>query len=624
MFDRLQRILIGKPLDSETIDEQKYTVLSGIPILSSDAISSVAYAVEEILLVLVPAIGILAYGKLTFISLAIIGLLVLLTFSYRQTIDHYPNGGGAYIVAKDNLGAIPGVTAGSALLVDYVLTVAVSISSGTAAITSAFPELFRYRVEICLILILLLMLGNLRGVRESSQLFSLPSYAFMFAMVSLIVVGFFRVAVFHYVPIEPPLDQLKTLEPVTLFLLLRAFSSGCTALTGVEAVSNAIPNFKQPSRANAKKVLMWLSIIVFVIFGGTSLLANIYHVIPNAKVTILSEIASQVFGKTFMFYFIQATTALILIMASNTAYADFPLLLAVMSQDGFVPKQFTQRGNRLSFSNGIFALSCLAGLLIIIFGGTTHALIPLYAVGVFLSFTLSQTGMFIRWLRTREEHWHYKAIINGMGAVVTAITVLIIGSTKFIHGAWIVIILIPILIFLMLRIKNHYTAVAVQLRLETEQLPEVDIDHNFYRNKVIVPIDSINKSSIRALRYAKTITDHVTAFHVAIDKESGEKIRSRWDSLHTDIPLVVWHSPYRKIINPILRFIESEEYEYKKGDVITVILPQFKVSTWWHFFLHNQTRAVVQRELLKHKHIVIATMPLRLKDDDFVLNNRSK
>ena len=611
MLQRLKSFLIGKPLSNEAMEHERYSVLWGLPILSSDAISSVAYAGQEMLIVLIPAIGILAFGKMAFLSGAIIALLVILTISYRQTIDSYPNGGGAYIVAKDNISVPAGVTAGAALALDYILTVAVSVSSGVEQITSAISVLKPYSVIICVTLVLLIMIGNLRGLRESSRMFGLPAYAFIFALLSMIVWGFIRYSTGFRAP--EPTYQI-TMNMLMPLLLLKAFSSGCTALTGVEAVSNGVPNFKAPAVKHAKTVLLLLSLIILFLFGGTSILANLYHVIPGDR-ALLILIAEQVFGNSsFMYYFVTATTFIILIMAANTSYSDFPLLLSVMAKEGYAPRQLSMRGDRLSFSNGILLLSGVAIILIIIFQAKVTALIGLYAVGVFLSFTLSQFGMFKRWRRVKGKHWHYKASVNGFGALVTCIVVIIISISKFSEGAWIVVLLIPILVFLILKVKKHYTSVSIQLSMTKDELNEIDFDRDVYINRVIVPIESVNKTSVRAIRYAKTISDNVTAFNVSIDEESGNKIRQKYDMLDTDIPLIVKYSPFRKMVEPLLEFIESAEYEYRKGDMITVMLPQFATKKLWHRLLHNGSRAYIERQLLKHKHIVVSVMPLHLKD----------
>ncbi|HBE79539.1 MAG TPA: amino acid permease [Firmicutes bacterium] len=626
MMNWLKRFLIGKPLENEALKHEKYSVFWGLPILASDPISSVAYATEEILLVLVPAIGVLAFHPLTWISGAIVMLLAILTFSYRQTIKAYPSGGGAYIVASDNLGQYAGVIAGSALALDYILTVAVSIAAGTAAITALFPALFQHRVAICLVILVFLFIGNLRGIRESAKIFGLPTYAFILSVLALIITGIIKVKVLGYVPPTPVIHLKSVIEPITILLILRAFASGCTALTGVEAVSNAVPNFREPTTKHARSVLLLLSIFVFILFVGISLLANLFHVVPIEGKTVLSQIAAEVFGsRNVMYYFFQFATTLILALAANTAFADFPMLFSVMSRDGYAPRQLSFRGERLSFSNGIVVLTLVAGLLLVLFKGDTHRLIPLYAVGVFISFTLSQFGMFIKWTRSKEKGWVYKAVINGTGAIVTFVTVIIIGSTKFIHGAWIIIVVIPILMAIMMKIKKHYMAVATQLKLQPEELETLDLSKATYRNHVIVPIESVNKASVRALRYAKTISDNVVAFNIAINEEAEVKFKEKWNFLHTDIPLIVKYSPYRKVVSPLLDFIDSyEEHNYTRGDMITVILSQFSVRAWWQVFLHNQSRFFIMRELLKHKHIVIATMPLQLKNDEVVLKQKCR
>lgn len=616
----IKRFFIGRPLKNEALGEEKFGILWGLPILASDAISSVAYASEEILLVLVPAIGYLAYRQLSFISAAIIGLLIILTISYRQTIQNYPNGGGAYIVAKENLGVLAGVTAGAALSIDYILTVAVSISAGTDALTSAFRFLRPFTVPLCLGILILIMIGNLRGIRESSKAFSIPTYAFIFAILAMIAAGVIKYKSGAQIP-EPLPDTMKAIEPVTLILLLKAFANGCAAVTGVEAVSNAVPNFKKPSTKHANTVMILLSLLVLTLFGGVSLLANMYHVVPTEGKTVLSQIAVEIFGIGPMFYFIQITTMIILALAANTAFSGFPLLISVMSQEGYVPRQLSMRGDRLSYSNGIIALTSLSALLIVVFNAKVTSLIGLYAIGVFISFTLSQTGMFTRWIRTREKGWVLKAIVNGFGALVTAVVVLIIAIFKFREGAWIVVIVVPILILMMLRVKKHYIAIYKQLRVSPEEMSSIDVTKNTYRNRVVVPVESVNKASIRALRYARTISDNVVAFNVSIDEAHGKKIRERYSMLNTDIPLIIKYSPFRKVVEPLLKFIESTEYDYQRGDMITVILPQFSVKAWWQNLLHNHSRIFIERELLKHKHIVVSTMPLQMKDDNYVLKS---
>ncbi|MDP4089039.1 MAG: APC family permease [Bacillota bacterium] len=628
MVTELKRILIGKPLKNIDLKDEKYSIRWGLPILSSDAISSVAYAGEEMLKVMIPVIGLLSYHYVLYLSLAIIGLLTLLMLSYRQTIECYPNGGGAYIVAKENLGVFAGVTAGAALSIDYIMTVAVSVSSGVDQISSAFSGLRPYVVPLSVVLVLLLMIGNLRGIRESSKFFGLPAYLFIFAVLSMIIAGFYKYLTDAPIPTpEVSNGYYGTVNTVNLILILRAFSNGCTALTGVEAVSNAVPNFKEPSTKNARTVLLLLSLIILLLFGGTSILANIYHATPgDGQQTMLVQMADMIYGRatifnSIMFYFITSMLFIILVLAANTAFSGFPMLVSVMASEGFVPRQLKMRGDRLSYSNGIIILSVVASILIIIFNAQVTKLMGLYAVGVFISFTLSQTGMILRWFKTKGANWHYKALVNGAGALVTGIAVIIIGITKFHEGAWIVVLLIPIMIYAMLKVKKHYVALAKQLKIKPEEYGMIDVSHDNYRNRIIVPIESINKSSIRALRYARTISNNVSAFSVAIDEESEKKIKEAYSKLRTDIPLTVVNSPFRKVVDPLLDFIKSAEYNYQPGDIITVILPQFSVNKWWQKLLHNGTRVYIERQLLKHKHIVVATIPLQLKDDDNVLNS---
>jgi len=613
MYEKVKRYIIGKPLENEAIDGEKFGVLWGVPILASDAISSVAYAGQEILIVLLPLIGVAAYSKLPLIAFIVIGLLMILTTSYRQTIDQYPNGGGAYVVAGENIGKVAGICAGAALSVDYIMTVAVSVSSAVEQITSVYQHLKIYSVLIGLAIILLLTIGNLRGIRESSVLFGIPSYAFVFGIVIMMIVGFFN---FHgSSSVQVVSTDQDILQPFTFLILLKAFSSGCTALSGVEAICNAVPSFKSPSQKNAKLVLLILSSLVLLLFGGTAVLASFYH--PDiTHTTMLVQLAEQVFGKSFMYYYVTFTTSLILIMAANTAYSGFPLLMAIMGKDGYVPRQLNMRGDRLSFSNGILILSVVASILVIGFRANVKSLTGLYAIGVFVSFTLSQAGMFFKWKREKSQGWLPKAIVNGAGAIATAVAVIIIAITKFPEGAWLVIIIIPFLIYTMQRIKKHYGDVASQLSLSSYEVEEEDPINKHYENRVIVPIASVNKASVRALRYANTISGNVVAFCVVVDQESEAKVKEKYALLKTDIPLVIKYSPYRKVVDPLVKYIESEEYSIKKGEIITVILPQFIVKSKHENFLHNQTGLYVRRELLKYKHIVVATMPLQLKKNN--------
>lgn len=606
MFSIFKRLLIGKTLKTADLHNEKLSVFWGLPVLSSDAISSVAYAGEEILRVLIPIVGIAAYKNMFFISLAIVMLLFILVFSYRQTIDNYPNGGGSYIVAKDNIGTIPGLVAGASLSIDYILTVAVSTSSGTAAITSAFPGLYSYRVPITLLMIALMTLGNLRGLKDSSKLFGIPTYLFIVSTLFMIVAGLFK----YYVLKIHPTSAIPIPMPVgdiSIFLMLKAFSNGCTALTGVEAVSNGIPNFRNPAQKNAKTVLVLLAAFVFLIFGGTSFLATLYHAVPNDHITVISQIATQVFGNGFMFYTVQVTTAFILIMAANTAYSDFPLLLSLIAKDGYAPRQLSKRGERLGFSNGIKLIAIASAILVIVFKSETHLLIPLYAIGVFISFTLSQFGMYLRWIRRKVPGWKHKAAINGVGSVVTFITVIIIGVNKFHDGAWIVLLLIPIVMLGMILVKSHYNTIADELSLSVKKF--MDVKDGDEAEHVIVLVDSLNQSAIKAINYGKRISKNILAFHVSIDEDSTDRLKEKWAEEDPEIPLIIKQSPYRDLYTPLKEFIDSEEHESKPGDLVTIIMPQFIVKGPWQNLLHNQTAYSLRSKLLKDRHLAVIIVP---------------
>ncbi|NPV92886.1 MAG: APC family permease [Firmicutes bacterium] len=614
MFRQIMRWLLGKRLATHQLAEERFSVLWGLPILASDAVSSVAYAVEEILIILVPAIGVLSFLWLPWVAGAIIVLLLILTLSYRQTVEAYPGGGGAYIVAKENLKPIYGLIVGASLLVDYTLTVAVSITAGTAAITSALPSLFPYHVGIAVTIIILMVLGNLRGLRESSRIFSIPTYAFIFTTIALIVVGIYKhSAGLAPVPAEPMVEIGTSLQAVLLVVLLRAFSSGCAAVTGVEAISDAVPSFREPAVRNAKSTYVLLAAAIIITFGGIAYLAKLYQVVPVEGQTVMAQLAHQVFGQGFMFYLVQATTAVILGMAANTAFAGFPTLLSIIAQDGYVPRQFAMRGHRLSFSNGIVFLAVMAALLVIIFEGDTHLLIPLYALGVFTSFTLAQIGLLVRWFRLKVPGWHYKAFINGLGAVITLTTVIIVTVTKFSHGAWIVLVVVPILVLLMLRIRLHYSSVAKQLDVPNEALPKVNLKYQF-EHHIIVPLDSINAMVLKALRYARGISKNVVAFHVEIKEGGADKLKRKWEQLDTDIPLVVKFSQYREIVETLTEYIRSEEHSSRPGDMITVLLPQFFVSHWWQAALHNNTSLFIANAMFHKRNVVVSVVPFYLED----------
>lgn len=608
MRKKLKSLLIGKAIKSADSESEKFNVMWGLPILSSDAISSVAYACEEILIVLLPVLGAASYGPLMGIAGAIVGLLLILVFSYRQTIDCYPHGGGSYSVASDNLGRIPGLIAAASLSIDYILTVAVSTTAGTAAITSAFPSLLPYHVEITLILIFLLMLGNLRGIRESSHLFGTPTYLFIISVLAMIITGFVKVFIFKETPhVSPQVVQTQAQE-ISVFLILHAFSSGCTALTGVEAVSNGIPNFKQPSQKRAKKVLVLLATLVLTIFLGVCALASMYQIKYNKDVTVVAQIAMNVFGQnSIMFYVIQFTTALILVMAANTAFADLPLLLSLLAKDGFVARSFASRGARLSFSNGIILLYILASTLVLAFQGETHLLIPLYSVGVFVSFTLSQGGMFKKWVTHKEGKWRHKALINGFGALTTLVTAVIIAYNKFRDGAWLVLILIPLIVLFMVTVRRHYDRVRDNLVIP-DNGKELILSKPT-ENYVILPIQSVNKSFVKALNYAMTLGGIIEIYHISTDKAQTERLKQQYAQLNVDFPLVIEEAPYRNVNEVLLSHVDKRQSELKEHQMLTVVLSQFVIPNWWHNLLHNQTSLRLKSSMVKMRNVAVITIP---------------
>ncbi|WP_238899800.1 APC family permease [Clostridium sp. YIM B02500] len=615
MLTKFLDVLLGEPLSNEQGCNEKYNIPFGLAIMASDAISSVAYAAQEILFVLI-VLGVAAYQWLTWTSFMIIGLLIILTISYIQIIRAYPQGGGAYKVANENIGKKSGLAAGAGLIISYILTVAVSASAGADAIISAFSNLTEYKVMFVLIIIIVLTILNLRGISESSKIFAIPTYIFIFSMAFMILYGLFKYFILNIHP-EPMYSiPANTTENVSIFLILRAFSSGCSALTGVEAVSNSVPNFQEPSQKSAKTVMILLAALIFFIFGGTSVLAIFYTAVPIANgPTVVSQIAFAIFGNGIMYYIIQFSTAVILLMACNTAYTGFPMLMYIVGKDGFAPRQFTIRGKRLSFSFGIVALSCIACILVIVFKADTHRLIPLYAIGVFISFTLGQFGMVNHWRKEKGKGWVKRAIINGIGSVVTLLTTIIILIEKFSEGAFIVAILIPIIIVIQLRIKKHYDKVACGLSISQLNLKKVNLRKK-YTHIVIVPIASLNKATIGALQYAQSVSDNVIALNISPDKEAMEKLKSRWSELDTDILLVAKYSPYRAVVTPLLKNIELIANSTAKDEKITVVVPQFVTNERFGEVLHNHTSFFIRETLLKNDNIIVSTYPYHLLDED--------
>jgi amino acid transporter len=597
----LKRILLGSPLSTAEARHERLAKIPALAIFASDMMSSVAYATEEILLVLVLG-GTIALQYSLYVGIAIATLAAIVASSYWQTIHAYPSGGGAYIVAKDNLGTPPGLVAGAALLVDYVLTVAVSTASGVAAITSAFPALYPQRVGICVVAVLAIMVANLRGIRETGRIFAIPTYWFILCLAILVGGGFYQLMT-QGAP--PPPKEVPVLEPLSLFLILRAFSGGCAALTGTEAVANGVQYFKPPESRNAGITLIWMAAILATSFLGVTFLAHWYHIVPHPEETVVSMLGRQIFGRGWVYYMIQAATAIILLLAANTSFAGFPMLAHLMAKDGFVPRQFANRGDRLVYSNGIVILAGVSCVLLVIFSGSTHALIPLYAIGVFTAFTLSQTGMVLHWWRERGPRWHMHAAVNALGATTTAIVVVVIGLSKFVHGAWIVVIVVPVLILGFLRVRRHYEEVARRLSLEGAGRPKIG------KNPVVVLVAGIHKGVVEALEYAKSISPNVTALTVDLDPTQTTRLRLKWPEWAPDVPLVVLESPYRSILRPLLEYIDRMERQ-GEGRYLTVVLPEFIPSHWWEHFLHNQTALLVKAALLFRPGKVTVSVPYHL------------
>ena len=602
----LKRLLVGPPMPLAQARHERLSKRIALAVFSSDALSSVAYATEEILLILVLA-GSAAAGLDVPIALAITALLAIVTISYQQTIHAYPSGGGSYIVARANLGTVPGLVAAAALLVDYVLTVAVSVAAGVAAITSALPDLAPHKVVLSVVCVAVIALANIRGVRESGRIFAVPTYFFLVSFTVMLAVGFYRLLTGTLAAMPPP--PVPAIEPLAWFLVLRAFASGCTALTGIEAISNGIPAFRAPESRNAAITLGWMAFILASMFVGITMLSSKLGILPSDTETVVSQIARQLFGTGLMYYMVQAATTLILILAANTSFADFPRLSSLLARDHFVPRQFANLGERLVFSNGILVLAGFAALLLVVFGGETHALIPLYAVGVFISFTLSQSGMVRHWWLLRGAGWRYRLLINGVGAVATGVVTLVIAVTKFTHGAWIVVLVIPILVAAFLAMRSHYETVAASLSLEHFEGPPQ------FQHTVLVLVGDVHRGVVRALAYAVTLASPnatVRGVYVETDPARTARVEEKWTRWGLGVPLVVLTSPYRSLLSPLLDYIDQIQ---ARGDdqMVTIVLPEFLPRKWWQHILHNQTALLVNAALLLRRNIVVADVPYLLK-----------
>ena len=620
---------IGRPLSTADAPHQTIGKAVGLAVFASDALSSTAYATQEILGVIAAA-GTIAYGYLFPISLAIVTLLAIVTISYEQTIHAYPGGGGAYIVARDNLGELPAQTAGAALLTDYILTVSVSVSSGVAQIVSAYPDLSPYRVWIAVAAVFLIMLVNLRGVKESGTAFAIPTYFFVLIMVLTVGYGLFRFLTgsLGFVVDPPEFTPHNIVSVITPFVLLHAFANGTTALTGVEAISNGITAFREPRSKNAGITLIWMSLILGSLFLGLSFLTGNIHAVFSEEETVISQLARTVFdGRGLLYYTLISGTTVILIMAANTAFADFPRLGALHAGDGFLPRQLTYRGSRLVYSRGIMTLAVIASLLIIIFQASVTRLIPLYAIGVFLSFSLSQAGMARRWWKIGhlkpgeeivepgsilrfEKGWQTRMVINGFGAICTVVVMIVFAVTKFTEGAWVVLILTPTLVTIFFSIHRHYKNVAKKLSLDNFGA----IPPHQTRHRVIMPVSGVHQGTLAALRYARMLSDDVTAVHVAIEPAEAEKVKKKWELWGEGTRMVMLNSPYRLFLEPLLDYIAEISKHRQPGETLTIVVPEFISNSRITTALHTNTADLLRSHLKRHEGIVIINVPYHVHE----------
>lgn len=622
MSVNLRRALFGNPIATAAAAHEKLTKVRALAVFSSDALSSVAYASEEILLVLV-LIGTAAFGWSIPISISICALLAIVTASYRQTIHAYPGGGGAFVVALDNMGEWWGLIAAASLLIDYVLTVAVSVSAGIRAVTSAFPELLPHTVLLCIISIILVTWLNLRGMKESAGIFAIPTYIFIALVLLLVGMGAFGMATgrLHVLPdIKAAHDAaVSGGQTIGLLLLLRAFSSGCTAMTGVEAVSNGVPAFRDPAPRNASTTLIVMSGLLAVMFIGITTLAFHLDVVPREEESVISQIARSVFGHGALYFVFQAATALILMLAANTSFAGFPMLASVLAKADYLPRQLSNLGDRLAFTNGIVALAGLAIVLIILFNGSTDALVPLYAVGVFTGFSLSQAGMVLRWARLQSPGWEWKATVNGVGCVCTLIALLVIIESKFAEGAWIILVLIPVLLYLFQKVKRHYEKVTRELSPRLGGIGQFMRALSSVEPKVIVPVSKLHRGTLAAMNHARSLSRDVTAVVINLEPEATAELQLAWKALRFSEPLVVLESPYRSIVAPLMDYLDEVDAREPERGPAVVVLPLFVPRKWWHHLLHNQTGLMLKAALLYRKgpddtySRIIVDVPYHLK-----------
>jgi amino acid transporter len=608
VFSKLRRVLIGSPLHSAHQHSELIPKWKALPVLAADALSSVAYATEEIVIPLALLAATIPFAThwLLPIAGAIVVLMLIVAMSYRETIQAYPQGGGAYIVVKENLGQGAGLVAGAALLIDYILTVAVSVSAGVENLVSAFPQLAGVQIFFCVWIILILMTLNLRGIGESSTVFAVPTYFFIGSIALLIING-----IMHnpHEGMNPIVDVFETNYPeIGIIMVLRAFSSGCAALTGIEAVSDAVPLFKEPKAKNAKATLLLMAGILASLFFGVSYLVYVHNISHTEGVTLISQLNKIIFGNGIMFYAVQVAVVLILFLAASTAYADFPRVASLLSKDRYAPRQFASIGDRLVFSNGIIGLSLIAIGLVVFFQGRTHLLIPLYSVGVFLSFTLSQAGMVVRHLKQKQKGWKKSIILNGFGMICTAVVLCVVASFKFVHGAWVVVIIIPAIVYMFHRIHVHYVMFAREISQSHYSMPicEKMTDH-----VVVIPISGLHRGVLNAIRYGMSISHDLRICYVKTDDESYIRLKAAWDEKFPSLKLHVLESPYRSISGPILDYIDLVAKEHPT-EFITVIFPEFLTARWHHQLLHNQTAWLIKLSLIYRKNIVVTSVRYHL------------
>jgi amino acid transporter len=608
----LKRMVLGRPIATAQEMQERLAKKFALPVFASDAISSTAYATEEILLALILA-GTAAVSMAFGIAVAVVVLLVFVALSYQQTIYAYPNGGGSYVVSRENLGLLPGLIAAASLMVDYVMTVAVSVASGVAAIITAFPSLTSYRIWICVGVIILIALANLRGVTESARFFAIPTYAFVVLCGGLVVTGFIRWFTGSLHPL--PLSSTSTgIEGAALiWIMLRAFSGGCSAMTGTEAISNAVPAFKSPESRNASMTLGIMAAILGFLMLGVTGLTQMLHILPSIDSTVLGSLGHEVYGAGFFYYALQIATMAILVLAANTSFAGFPRLAFVLARDGLMPRQFMNRGDKLVFSNGIIGLTLAAIVVLVVFGGQTHRLIPLYAVGVFTSFTLSQSGMVRHWFRLRNRGWQRRAVMNGIGAVMTGVVTFVVLGTKFTHGAYLVVIAVVVLIVVFSVVRRHYARIAYFLEpqnpAQLERLGRVAISKP--RTTVVLFVSKVNELTARSLALGRGLSpDDFHAATIASDPQSVLDLQRTWQEMDINVPLVVVDSPYREFVRPAVDYIKS--LRPGASHTVTVIIPEFVVEHWWENFLHNQNALRLKGALLGVPWVVVISIPFHV------------